>query len=115
MMKTKSKVIVSLLVFACFLLTASKGIQEKFTIEGVYDGKEDYGYSFIVKDKEGEERTMAFQNIDEALLTSYNLDSNEYVGSKFSVTYTTKIIVEKDSDGFDDETEINTIIALKKL
>lgn len=114
-MKKKSIVIVGVLLLSCFLLTSTKSIQENGTLEGIYDGKEDYGYSFLVVDEEGEEYTMAFQSINPSLLKSYNLDSDEFIGSKFSVTYTTKIEIEKDEDGYEDETEINTIMALRKL
>ena len=114
-MKTKSIVRIGVLILACVSLTASKSLQETATIEGIYDGKEDYSYSFIVKDEEGEEYTMAFQNINKTVLTSYNLGSDEFIGSKFSVTYTTTIDVEQDEEGYENETEINTIVALKKL
>ena len=39
-------------------------LQDTTTVEGVYDGHEDYGYNFIVKDNEGVERTLTFQEID---------------------------------------------------
>jgi hypothetical protein len=114
-MKAKSIVIVGVLVLFSLLLTALKSIQDKEIFEGIYDGKEDYGYSFLAEDEEGEEYTIAFQNVNATILKSYDLDSDEFIGSKFSVTYTTKIEVEKDEDGYEDETEINTIVALKKL
>ena len=45
-------------------------LQDTITIEGVYDGHEDYGYNFIVKDSDGRERTLTFQKIDKTLLMS---------------------------------------------
>ncbi|WP_339626029.1 hypothetical protein [uncultured Winogradskyella sp.] len=114
-MKTKSIVKIGVLVFSFLVLSIAKITQDKEVFIGIYDGKEDYGYTFLGEDEEGDTYTMAFQNIESAALKSFNLDSETFIGSKFSVTYTTKIEVEKDEDGYEDETEINTIVALKKL
>lgn len=114
-MKTKSIVKIGVLIFSFLVLSSTKNSDEKQVFVGIFDGKEDYGYSFLGEDEEGDTYTMAFQNIESAALKSFNLDSETFIGSKFSVTYTTKIEVEKDEDGYEDETEINTIVALKKL
>jgi hypothetical protein len=84
------------------------------TFEGIYDGQEEYGYNFIGSDDDGE-YTMTFQDIDESLLKSFDLESEMLIGTKFKVTYTITIEVEKDEDGYEDEIETYTIIALKKL
>lgn len=114
-MKTKSIVIVGVLIFSFLVLTSVKSLQDKQTFEGVYDGQEDYGYNFMGIDSEGEEYTMTFQSINDEVLKSFNLDSEELIGTTFEVTYTTEIEVETDEDGFEEETETNTIVALKKL
>ena len=114
-MKAKSIAVVGVLIFSFLVLTAVKSIQEKQTFEGVYDGQEDYGYNFIGLDSDGEEYTMTFQSINEDLLENFNLNSEEFIGTKFTVTYTTEIEVERDEDGFEEEIETNTIVALKKL
>ncbi|MDC1504377.1 hypothetical protein N8475_04245 [Winogradskyella sp.] len=114
-MKTKSIVNIGVLIFSFLVLSSTKNSDEKQVFVGIFDGKEDYGYSFLGEDEEGDTYTMTFQNIESAALKSFNLDSETFIGSKFSVTYTTKIEVEKDEDGYEDETEINTIVALKKL
>ena len=114
-MKTKSIVIVAVLVLVFLILTSVKRVQEKQTFEGVYDGHEDYGYNFIGKDEDGETYTMTFQVVESSLLKSFDLASETLVGAKFIVTYTTEIEVETDEDGYEDEIETNTIVALKKL
>ena len=114
-MKTKSLTIAGFLIVCLMTLTSMTITQNTKTFEGVYDGHEDYGYNFIGLDVDGEEFTMTFQNIDETVFKSFDLKSNTMQGSRFEVTYTTKIEKVKDEDGNQDENEINTIIALKKL
>ncbi|WP_179343619.1 hypothetical protein [Winogradskyella ursingii] len=114
-MKTKSIAVFGILFLAFLTLTSSKDIQDKLTFEGVYDGKEDYGYNFIGMDEEGDEFTMTFQNIDAEVLKSFNLNSQDLVGSRFAITYTSVTEIETDEDGYEDEIETNTIVALKKL
>jgi hypothetical protein len=114
-MKTKSIAIASFLMIFLFTLTSMTTTQDTQTFEGVYDGHEDYGYNFIGIDLEDEEYTITFQNIDESLLKSFDLKSDKLIGSKFTVSYTTKVETLKDEDGYEDEVEVNTITALKKL
>ncbi len=117
-----------LVVFAFFAFTffsfksinspknnTSQIIQNTKTIVGVYDGHEDYGYNFIIKGEDDFEHTFTFQKIDEALLKEFDLNTTVLVGSKFKVTYQTKIVVTKDADNFEEEDEINTILKLEKL
>ncbi|MGC1472906.1 MAG: hypothetical protein WA775_09965 [Psychroserpens sp.] len=115
-MKTKSVFLVSFLLVTFVALTSMNTLQKQETFEGVYDGQEDYGYNFIgTYEGEDEEYTMTFQNIDASVLSSFDLKSEKLVGSKFSVTYTIKVESVKDEDGYEDEIETYTIIALKKL
>lgn len=114
-MKTKSITIVSFFIICFLTLTSVKNIQNTITFVGVYDGHEDYGYNFIGVNEDEEEYTMTFQKMDESLLNAFDLKSDKLSGTKFSVTYTTEIEVTRDEDGYDDETEVYTIIALKKL
>ena len=117
-----------LLVFAFFAFTffsfqsinspknsALQITQNTKTLEGVYDVHEDYGYNFIIKGEDDFEHTFTFQKIDEALLKEFDLSTIAFVGSKFKVTYQTKIVVTKDADNFEEENEINTILKLEKL
>lgn len=114
-MKTKSVLFTGLLGVFLFVLTAANTVQDTTTFEGVYDGHEDYGYNFIETSDDGDDYTITLQNIDESLLKSFDLLSDKLIGSKFSVTYSTKTMTEKDEDGYEDEVEIYTIVALKKL
>jgi hypothetical protein len=114
-MKTKSIGLVSVLFLLFLVLTSASSVQEKLTFEGVYDGKEDYGYNFMGVNSDGDEYTMTFQNIEEGVLKSVNLNSDQLIGTKFSVTYTTKIEKVKDEDGYEEDIETNTIVAIKKL
>ena len=45
----------------------------------------------------------------------FDLNNGAFVGAKFKITYINKIEVTIDSDGFEDETETNTIKKLEKL
>lgn len=114
-MKTKSIALVSVLFLSFIMLTSANNLQEKQTLTGVYDGKEDYGYNFVGVDEEENEFTMTFQKIDAELLKNHDLVSNTLISSKFLITYTTEIKNETDEDGFTEELEIYTIVGLKKL
>ena len=114
-MKTKSIVTIAVLIFSFLVLTSVKRDQEKLTFTGVYDGHEDYGYNFIGQDEDGEKYTMTFQDVEASLLKSFDLSSDALIGTKFIVTFTSEIEVETDEDGYEDEIETNTIVALKKL
>nr|WP_321226989.1 hypothetical protein [uncultured Psychroserpens sp.] len=114
-MKIKSVLFTGLLGVFLFVLTSANTLQDTTTFEGVYDGHEDYGYNFIETNEDGDEYTMTLQNIDESLLKSFDLKNDKLIGSKFSVTYSTETITEKDEDGYEDEIEVYTIVALKKL
>jgi hypothetical protein len=114
-MKTKSFTIASFFIICLFTLTSMTAVQDTQIFEGVYDGNDDYGYNFIGMDEDGEEFTMTFQNIDDVLLKSFNLNTDKLVGSKFTVSYTSKTEKLEDEDGYEDDVEVYTITALKKL
>ncbi|MDG5490270.1 hypothetical protein [Psychroserpens sp. SPM9] len=114
-MKTKSITFASFLIVCLIAFTSVTTIQDPITIEVVYDGKEDYGYNFIGIDEEKEEYMITFQEIEEAALKAYDLNSNKFYGAKFSVTYITKMETVEDEDGYEEEIETNVITALKKL
>lgn len=93
----------------CFLVS-----QELVAI-GTYDGHEDYGYNFIVKNTDGDDVTLTFQKVEEAVLKSFDLDAEDLLNKKFKVTYKVDIVKSIDEHGFEDEDQINTIIKLEKL
>jgi len=114
-MKTKSGLIISFLLISFLVLTSVNKVQDTTTFEGTFDGHEDYGYNFIGIDEDDEEYTMTFQEIDKTLLETYNLNSEDLIGTKFSVIYTSKTETVKDEDGYEEDIETLTIVGLKKL
>lgn len=115
-MKTKSITITSFLVVCLLLLTSVATKQDTMTFEGVYDSKEDYGYNFIgISEEEKEEYMMTFQEVEESALKSFDLNSEKFYGAKFLVTYTVQTETVKDEDGYEEDLETYTIVALKKL
>lgn len=114
-MKTNTALMVGFLMVCFFSFTSMVTLNSTETFEGIYDGQEDYGYNFIGIDEEDEEYTMTFQEVDKSLLKSFDLQSEKLVGTKFMVTYTVSVEILKDEDGFEDEIETYTIVALKKL
>ncbi|NNE32836.1 MAG: hypothetical protein HKN40_10755 [Winogradskyella sp.] len=103
------------LVLAFLVFTSASKLQDKQVMIATYDGHEDYGYNFISIDEDDEAFTITFQEINEDLLKTFDLKSDKLIGAKFKLTYTSKIIVETDEDGYEDETEVNTLIGLSKL
>ncbi len=103
------------LMFAGLTSFTSKSDQDTSSLIGVFDGHESYGYNFVYLDINKDERTMTFQEIDESVLDQYDLDSEDMLGAKFEITYTTVIETELEEDGSEYENEINTITALKQI
>ena len=110
-MKTKTAVVLSIL----FTFFSSFTVQDKTTVIGEFDGVEDYGCNFIVLNSENEERTLTFQEIDEAILVDFDLNSEALIGLKFEIVYTSAIEIVLDDDGFEEELETLTIIGLKQI
>jgi hypothetical protein len=115
-MKTKTIVFLNFIFFTflSFNSISNQTIQDNVVV-GVYDGKEDYGYNFIVTDEYDEEHTMTFQKVNEELLSKFDLKSEALIGTSFKIEYNITIKKSKDEYGFDDETEIFTIKNLEKL
>jgi len=126
-MKTKTILVVCGLILSFFTHTgfttvadfdiSNKNvlIQEGLVVYAVYDGKEDYGYNFVIKGKDGMEHTLTFQKVNEDVLKTFNLNADDLVGTKFKITFNKEIKVTKDADGNDDEEEVNTITGLEKI
>lgn len=81
-------------------------IQDSGEVNAVYKGSDGDGYNFEVEEN-GESLAMVFQQIDEPVLSVFDLNSETFVDVNFKVTYTTKI----DDSG----NEIKTITELEKL
>lgn len=82
-------------------------IQEGFIVYATYDGQDDNGYNFVVTDRKGKQSTLTFQNIEEPVLSLFDLSKDTFVGTKFKVTFNKEIKAAND--------EINTITKLEKI
>ena len=117
-MKTKTNIVFVLFFSLASLLfsTTSFVIQDVNTVEGIFDGHEDYGYNFIATHADdNSEYTITFQNVNEDLLKTYDLNSETLIGKKFKITYQIKVVKTKDENGFEDEEELLTITNLEEL
>ena len=117
-MKTKTHTILFFLFFSLLSYASSVEslvIQDTKTMEGVFDGHEDYGYNFITMHADGSEHTITFQKINEDLLNQFDLKAGAFIGKNFQITYQIKIKITKDENGFEDEEEILTITNLEEL
>lgn len=106
--------VVAVFTVSSFNKNVEPWVQDEQVIEAIYDGHEDYGYNFIVTDEEGE-YTITFQKVDDTVLKAIDLTQEALIGAKFKITYTSIVEVTTDDDGYEDETEINTITKLEKL
>ena len=117
-MKTKYNAILVLFLFTQASFAPYKDInavQDTKTIEGVYEGKEDYGYNFMATRNDDSEYTITFQKVSEDVLKAFDLASDALIGKNFKITYQVKIRKFKDEDGFEDEEETLTITSLEAL
>lgn len=125
-MKTKFLVLLVGLSISFFVLSSFKNSHiltpktvvstlNEIVVNGAYDGHEDYGYNFIVKNQDGDEVTLTFQKVEASILDTFNLDTDVLLNQNFKITYTIDTEVSIDEDGFKNEDEIYTIIKLEKL
>lgn len=89
--------------------------QEGLIVYATFDEKEDYGYNFEAKGKDGEVHTLTFQNVEDAVLKTFDLNTKTHIGTMFKITFNRDFKRYKDEDGNDDEDEINTITKLEKI
>ncbi|TYC12097.1 hypothetical protein ES677_08965 [Bizionia gelidisalsuginis] len=90
-------------------------VQDTNSVKGDFDGHEEYGYNFIVVNGDGDERTLTFQKVDEAVLNTFDLESQALVGKSFEVFYTVDYETVLDENGDEEGLETKTITALKAL
>jgi len=107
----KTKLIVSALALVAFLSTAFTIPLLKNTVSGTYEGTEEFNYVFTVTVK-GEKQTMKFQYVSEEVLENYDLDTEDYIGEDFTITYETSTEVVEDQDGNEEVEEVLTITRL---
>ena len=126
-MNTKKIIVISGLMLVFLSLSSFKSgldlneninnveVQDGLVVYAAFDGKEDYGYNFITKDREGEEQTLTFHKVDAAVLAAFDLNGESLIGTKFKITFNRDLKLSKDEDGMDDEDETNIITNLEKL
>ncbi len=81
-------------------------VQESKEINAVYNGSDESGYVFTIEEN-GKAGSVVFQKIESSVLDIFDLNSQDFVGVNFKVTYTTKV----DESG----SEVHTITNLEKL
>ena len=125
-MNTKKIMLLSGLMMLLFSLSSFNSVlncngaetivaQDGLIVYATFDGKEDYGYNFIATDREGGEHMLTFQKVDDAVLSAFDLSGDDFIGTKFKITFNKDLKLSKDEDDMDDEEEINTITKLEKL
>ena len=99
-MKTRIKIVLVMLGIAFFSTTSYATHQNRennpatlemntqdTTITGTYKGHDDSGYNFTTLDENGIETIMMFSNVDSALATANDLDSESTIGTTYSITF----------------------------
>ena len=79
-------------------------------MKGVFDGADEYGYTFILSLDDGEGVIFTFNKLEEEVKQVYNLESENLIGEIFLITF--KLLTETLEDG---QEEIYTITGLEVL
>ena len=116
-MKTKFAFLITILSLSFFALSSFTSLkyQDVLTVEGIYDGHEDYGYNFIIIDEEGDERTKTFEEVEEKIFETYDLEDETFIGKKFKVTYSVSVETFVDENGYEEDQDVKTITSLDLL
>ena len=69
--------------------------------------------SFVAVAEEGAKENMLFQYVSEEALESFDLESDDYVGSQFTVTYEKTTEMSEDEEGNEIEIQVLTITGLE--
>ncbi len=109
--KMKSTIIKTVFVLfigvgLAFTIKQSKLIDPIKTV-AVFQGYDEYGYTFSFEDEEGDEDVITFETISEKILKIYNLKDDKFVEQKFEITYDYKVS--------DDEIETPVLQSIKKI
>ncbi|MBL7559177.1 hypothetical protein JAO71_05105 [Olleya sp. YSTF-M6] len=105
----KAKLII---IAIAFLSLTSFVSNNTMAVTGVYKGVVEYDYVFHINETD---RSMTFQYLSDEALEAFDLDSEEFVGSKFEVTYEVLQEMSEDTEGNEVEIEIYTITALELI
>ena len=107
----KAKLII---IAIAFLSLTSFTATETLVVSGVYKGVVEYDYVFAVTEK-GAKQNMLFQYVSEEALESFDLESDDYVGSQFTVTYEKTTEMSEDEEGNEIGIEVLTITGLELI
>lgn len=85
------------LVFIFLVGLINGPITQELTIEATYIGYEEGTYTFIDENEEEYE----FSDMDAKVAKKYDLDTDEFVGKKFKVTYESDTEVDENDEEYD--------------
>lgn len=106
----KAKILILTIAFLGLTFSAFT-VASKQTLSGVYDGVEDSNYVFTITKGDKTEK-MVFNYLAEDVFENFDLDSDEFIGTSFTITYikeTEMIVNDLDED---EEVESLTITKL---
>lgn len=86
------------------------------TVEAVFDGYDGEGYSFSASTEENSEDTLAlyFTTVDKELIDEFNLESEDTIGEKFTITYSLETETIENEEGEEEKQEFYKLHSLKK-
>ena len=87
--------------------TKQDKILEPIKTVATFQGYDEYGYTFLFENEEGDEDVITFETISEKILKIYNLKDNKFVDQVFEITYDYKVS--------DDEIETPVLQSIKKI
>jgi hypothetical protein len=110
----KTKIILVLCALSLSFLSFKTIEQDVKSVTVTYDGYEYEEYNFSISGgADGEDTYIAFSEISEDILKSFDLKSNDLVGKTFKMTY--QIIPEKETEDGEFSEETYVLKTLKKV
>ena len=99
-----------MLFLTSFSSSVTKDSNQIEQVNGVYLGRTGNGFSFNCKTNPKTEKTIVFNEILSVILEMYPLHKDEYLGTRFTVSYIKSNMV---LDGTGEE--ITTVVRLQKI
>lgn len=86
------------------------------TANVIFDGYDGEGYSFSTLTDENNEDTIAlyFTTVDKKIIKEFNLESEETVGTEFTISYSVTTETTESDEGEEETQDIYTLLSLKK-
>ncbi len=95
------------------LVTNNANICVTEQIKGVFDGADEFGYTFILSLEDGEGVIFTFNKLESNVKEVYNLESDDLVGKTFLISF--EMVTTKDPNGNEIETDVYTITDLETI